>query len=191
MGMGENRVSGAKCGHAVFQYVNIRLSCLSCSRDKNLLYIHEMNIHDRREDHVPQCYERVAIVVFSETPRAIRPDGVVSYNFRNPLGLHKAMVCNPPCVNESPCHNFYVNICIHCVMFKWISQDSGGDEYKDPVKSKFPVTLLLKLRHPVTIPVKVNNISHKIEISCKISCKIPISCNISIKYQYPVTFPVK
>ena len=48
--MGENRVSGAKCDHAVFRYVNIRLSWLLCSRDKNLLYIHEMNI---------QLYDRI------------------------------------------------------------------------------------------------------------------------------------
>ena len=61
MKMGKNRVSGAKCGHAVFRYLNIRLSCLLCSRDKNLIYINEMNIHDRREDHVPTCTTKLGL----------------------------------------------------------------------------------------------------------------------------------
>ena len=51
--MGDNIDFGAKVSHAVLRYVNIRLFCFSCSRDKNLLNINEMNIHDRREDHVP------------------------------------------------------------------------------------------------------------------------------------------
>ena len=37
----------------LFIDVDIRLSC---SRHEYLLYIHEMNIHDRREDHVPKDY---------------------------------------------------------------------------------------------------------------------------------------
>ena len=51
--MGDNIDFGAKVSHAVLRYVNIRLFWFSCSRDKNLLNINEMNIHDRREDHVP------------------------------------------------------------------------------------------------------------------------------------------
>ena len=52
--MGDNIDFGAKVSHAVLRYVNIRLFWFSCSRDKNLLNINEMNIHDRREDHVPK-----------------------------------------------------------------------------------------------------------------------------------------
>ena len=44
--MGDNIDFGAKVSHAVLRYVNIRLFWFSCSRDKNLLNINEMNIHD-------------------------------------------------------------------------------------------------------------------------------------------------
>ena len=73
--------------------------------------------------------------------------------FQNPppRGLRKAVVRNPPGVNQSP---LSLIMQVDCVMFKWISWDFYGDENQHPVKSKFSVTFHIKSKYPETFPIK-------------------------------------